>query len=181
MSDGRNGPLVVAVGDAGHGRALDWAAAEAAAQRCRLHVIHAERFRWAADPAGLVPVADLTSFQGSGRHLVRAAVARARAVASDIEVTSEVVLGPTVPVVVAQARGARLLVVGSRSGSFRTGLRALFAPSVCRGVARRAPCPVVLVGTKAAAVRRPMPAPRPVVRLDPAELDPERRPTTSWE
>jgi hypothetical protein len=58
MSGDHDRPVVVAVGNDTNGQALDWAAAEASARRCPLHVVHAERLRWTIDPSGLVPVAD---------------------------------------------------------------------------------------------------------------------------
>src|SRR5687768_1630708 len=117
------GPVVVAVGDDLDGHALDWAAAEAAARRCRLDVVHAERLRWAADPSGMVPVADFSSYRAATDDLLRAAVRRARSVASDLEVSAESVVGSTVPVLVSRGRGAQLLVIGSRVAPFPRGLR----------------------------------------------------------
>lgn len=139
------GPLVVAVGDDSNGQALDWAAAEASARGCRLHVVHAERLRCSIDPSGLVPVVDVSSYRLTAEHILGVAVGRACAVAPDIEISQEAMFGPTVPLLVAQGRGAQLLVLGSRNARVATGLRGLLAPSVCGGVARRAPCPVAIV------------------------------------
>jgi hypothetical protein len=91
------GPVVVAVGNDTTGHALDWAAAEASARRCRLHVVHAETLRWAVDPWGFVPVADFWSYRVAAEHMLRAAVSRARSVAPDIDVSAELGFGPTVP------------------------------------------------------------------------------------
>jgi nucleotide-binding universal stress UspA family protein len=145
VSGDRGQPVVVAVGDATNGQALDWAAAEASARRCPLHVVHAERLRWTVDPAGLVPVADFSSCRVTGEHVLRAAVDRARSVAPDIEVSAESVVGGTVPLLVARARGAQLLVLGCHDAPFPRRLRSHLIHSVCGAVARRAPCPVALV------------------------------------
>jgi nucleotide-binding universal stress UspA family protein len=146
VNSGREtGPVVVAVGNDTDGHALDWAAAEASARRCPLHVVHAERLRWAVDPTGLVPVADFSSYRVTGEHVLREAVGRVRSVAPDIEVSAESVVGSTVRLLVARARGAQLLVLGCRDAPFPRGLSGHLIHSVCGTVARRAPCPVAIV------------------------------------
>src|SRR5919107_5917576 len=142
MGDGECGPVVVAVGNDSDGQALDWAAAEASARGCGLHVVHAERLRWAVDLSGLVPAADIPSCRAAAEQLLAAAVRRARAVAPDVEVTAESVVGSPVPLLLAQGRGARLLVLGSRGAAVPGRLP---APSTCDRVAGRVPCPVAVV------------------------------------
>lgn len=146
-SEGRpgHGPVVVAVGDDPGGRALDWAAAEAAARGCRLLVFHAERLRWAVDPSGLVPVADFASYRAAADHILRAAVDRVRSVAPDLDVCQELGLGPTVPLLLSRSRGAQLLVLGRPAVPFPfRRLRGLLG---CGRVAGRALCPVAVVGS----------------------------------
>lgn len=138
------GPVVVAVGEGDDGHAVDWAAAEAAARGCRLHVLHVTRPRWAVDPWGLVPVADLRPYGPAADAVVQAAVARARSVAGDLEVSGCVGFGPTVASLVAQGRRAQLLVVGGRPATHR-GLLDAIAPSIGGRLIARAPCPVVVV------------------------------------
>jgi nucleotide-binding universal stress UspA family protein len=135
-------PVVVAVGHDGSRPALDWAAAEASARGRRLHVVHAERLGWVLDGSGLGPVADLCSPALTAEAVLQAAVERARWVAPDIEISEQVLLGRPVPLLVAQARHAALLVLG-RSATAR-GRRP--ARSVGVAVARRAECPVAIVG-----------------------------------
>ena len=144
MNGDDSGPVVVAVGDAA-GSALDWGAAEAAARGSRLHVVHAERLRWAVDPSGLVPVADFWTCRATAVHILREAVRRARAVAPDIDVVAELAFGPPVPSLLYRSRGAQLLVLGSVDPPFRSRLRHTLAPSVCARVAGRARCPVAVV------------------------------------
>jgi nucleotide-binding universal stress UspA family protein len=139
-----DGPVVVAVGD-DVGPALDWAAAEAAARGCRLHVVHAERLRWAVDPSGLVPVADFWSYRATAVPLLREAVQRARSVASDVDVVAELAFGPTVPSILCRSRGAQLLVLDSRTSPFRSGLARRLTSSTGGRVAGRAHCPVAVV------------------------------------
>jgi nucleotide-binding universal stress UspA family protein len=165
VSGNHGRPVVVAVGDVTNGQALDWAAAEASARRCQLHVVHAERLGWAVDPSGLVPVADFSSYRETGEKILREAVSRVRSVAPDIDVSAVSVFGATVPLLLAQARGAQLLVLGSRDAGFPRSLRGRLIHSLCGAVVRRAPCPVAVV--------RPLPSspyagspPRVVVGVD---------------
>ncbi|WP_369134012.1 universal stress protein [Modestobacter sp. I12A-02662] len=142
MSGGQAGPVVVAVGHGGTGEALDWAAAEASARGCGLRVVHAEPLRWAVDPSGLAPAADIWSSRAAAEQIMAAALRRARAVAPDVAVSAESVVGPPVPLLVSAGRGAQLLVLGSRDTPFTWRLPAL---STCDRVAGRAPCPVAVV------------------------------------
>ena len=141
--DGR--PVVVAVGNDTTGQAQDWAAAEASARGCRLHVMHAERLRWAVDPSGLVPVADFWSYRVTAEHILRAAVRRARSTAPDIDVSAELAFGPTIPLLLSQSAGAQLLVLGTRNPPFASRLRGRLRLSMCGRVAARARCPVAVV------------------------------------
>jgi nucleotide-binding universal stress UspA family protein len=145
VSSDQSGPVVVAVGNDSNGQAVDWAAAEASARRCRLDVVHVERLRGAVEPSGLLPVVDVCSYRLAAEHILRAAASRARAVAPDVEISEEAMFGSTIPLLVSQGRGAQLLVLGSRDARFATGLRGLLASSVCGAVARRAACPVAIV------------------------------------
>jgi nucleotide-binding universal stress UspA family protein len=138
----RSAPIVVAVGEHGDGQALEWAAAEAGARGCALQVVHAMRLRWAVDPWGLVPVADFWSYRLAAEELLAEAVERARTMSPDLEVSGHLVVGPPVASVVAQGRGARLLVLGSHPAAH---LRVLTGFSVVGRVAGRAPCPVAVV------------------------------------
>ena len=122
MDGDLDGPVVVAVGD-DSGPAVDWAAAEAAARRSRLHVVHAERLRWTVDPSGFVPVADFWSCRATAVALLREAVRRARAVAPEVDVVAELLFGPAVPSILCRSRGAQLLVLGGRTPPSRTGRR----------------------------------------------------------
>jgi nucleotide-binding universal stress UspA family protein len=159
------GPVVVAVGDDTTGQALDWAAAEASARQCRLHVVHAERLRWAFDPWGSVAVSDFWSYRAAAEQILRAAVSRARSVASDIHVSAELGFGRTVPLLLAQSRGAQLLVLGSRNPPFQTRLKDRLTLSVCGRVAGRAVCPVAVVRPLQSNPRAGSP-PRVVVGID---------------
>jgi nucleotide-binding universal stress UspA family protein len=139
------GSVVVAVGNDTTGQAQDWAAAEASARGCRLHVVHAGRLRMAVDPSGLMPVADFWSYRVAAEHVLRAAVGRARSVAPDIDISAGLAFGPTVSSLRSQSRGAQLLVLGSHNPPLRRRLADWLALSVCHRITDRALCPVAIV------------------------------------
>lgn len=118
--------LVVGIGDDGSPGAVEWATAEAAARCCSLRVVRAD------DPAG-----------GPGRAaedaLLRGAVRRAGAVASDVEVSALLLPGRADHVLLGQSASARLLVLGG------PGPRGRRHRSVPVRAAARACCPVVVV------------------------------------
>lgn len=137
--------VVVAVGPGGSSRAVDWAAAEASVRGCALHVVHALRPGWLADPSGLVPLADLTSCQVVGEEVLSAARSRARSVDPDLPVDGEVTVGSTVPALVAHGQGAQVLVLGRGTVSTPRRWGGVLARSVVARIAARAPCPVAIV------------------------------------
>lgn len=123
--------------------ALDWAAAEAAARRLPLRIVHA----YAAVPSWAVfgdlpqPYDDI-DVSDAARHVIEQAVRRARKVGSDLEVSTRTLIGAGAPALLAQCAEAELLVLGSRGlGS----VRGMFGGSVSFRVAMHATCPVVVV------------------------------------
>jgi nucleotide-binding universal stress UspA family protein len=128
--------------ESGHD-ALDWAAAEAATRELPLRIVHAYATMpsWAA--IGTVP----QPYEGTGvvdaaKLVVEQAVSRARRVASEIEVSTRLIVGTGAPALLAQCGEAELIVVGSRG---LDGVRGLLAGSVSFRVAMHADCPVVVV------------------------------------
>jgi nucleotide-binding universal stress UspA family protein len=166
MDSGTPGlPVVVAIGNDPDGRALDWSAAEASVRGCALHVVHAERLRWAVDPSGLVPVADLESCRVAAENVLQAAVRRVRSVSSGLEISAQLLFGPTIPSLVAQGRHAQLLVLGSRRTGRPRGMRSRLSASLVGRLASRASCPVAIVRTLDDGLRAGAP-PRVVVGVD---------------
>jgi nucleotide-binding universal stress UspA family protein len=139
------GSVVVAVGVDGNGHAVDWAAAEAAARGCALHVVHAAHLRWMVDPFGLVPVADLSTSVGAAEQVLQGAVTRARSVAPDVAISAQLLHGPTVRSLLAHGRGAQLLVLGSRHPPRGHGVRGRLVASVGGRIITHARCPVAVV------------------------------------
>jgi nucleotide-binding universal stress UspA family protein len=143
MSRARHGAVVVGVGaDSTADDAVEWAAAEAATRGCPLRVVHAFRAVLPADPYGIVPMIDVFDPVDCAAEVLRSAVVRARSVAGDLAVSTRMMRGSAARALIAEARGAAMLVVGSRG---RSGLRGLVAGSVGAHVAAHAPCPVVVI------------------------------------
>ena len=112
--DGGQRPIIVGVaGRGGGGHVVDWAAAEAASRHRSLRVVHA--FTWpmklSPDGAVLVGGGDFGTW-AAAELIVQEAADRARSVAPDLEVTTQVVVGAAAPVMLRQTREAELVVLG---------------------------------------------------------------------
>jgi nucleotide-binding universal stress UspA family protein len=165
---GEQGTVVVAVDDDGSADdAVDWAAAEAATRGCRLRVVHAIRPPLPPNPYGVVPTIDsFVPARAAAELVLRDAMIRARSVASDVAVSTRLLLGSAGWTLLREADGAQLLVVGSHG---RSGLRGLLAGSVSIHVATHASCPVVVIhpsDTTSAAQPAPRAGARVVVGVD---------------
>lgn len=135
--------VVVGVDDGTSGDAVDWAAAETATRGGHLRIVHAFRPPLPADPYGYVTqIADFLPVRAAAELVLRDAVARARSVASDLDVSTRLTRGSAARGLLDEAQAARLLVVGSHG---RSGLRGLLAGSVSIHVATHAACPVVVI------------------------------------
>jgi nucleotide-binding universal stress UspA family protein len=150
-------PIIVAV-DGGEcaDDAVDWAAAEAAAQRSPLRLVHALVPMLSMDPYTAGAMLESTAVtREAARQLLRDAVRRARWVAPELAVSTALLDGTVAWAVRREARAARLLVLGNSTRP--TGVRALLSGSVSAGLAGHAPCPVIvlphLVGPVAGAAR----------------------------
>ena len=141
---GKPGPVVVGVDRAGSGNdAVDWATAEAAARDCSLRIAHVFRSPLATDAYGLaMPIDSVTRTHTAAQLVLQAAVARARSVVPDSEVSARLLTGTTARVLLDQARDAQLLVLGGRG---RSGVHAPLAGSITGRVVRHSPCPVVVI------------------------------------
>lgn len=137
----RTKPIVVGVDGSGWSEsALGWAADEARRRRLPLIVLHA--FEW---PVMGVPLSGVPAGYDPrevARRMLLESAARARSRAAGLEVTSRMDVGAAAPRLLAAARGAAMLVVGSRGLG---GFSGLLAGSVSLHLAEHAPCPVVVV------------------------------------
>jgi nucleotide-binding universal stress UspA family protein len=130
------GTIVVGVdGSAGSDTALRWALAEARLRSARLSLIHAYQTPQltvgnlgiaTGAPSGAFSSEDMerlrAAAQNEARHLIDAALRRAgdQAIAG-LEVERQAVEGPTAQVLIESARGAELLVLGSRVAAPSSG------------------------------------------------------------
>jgi nucleotide-binding universal stress UspA family protein len=161
------GVLVAVEGDSA-ADAVEWAAAEAAARRTSLHVVHTFRRPLTVDPSGLIPAAQPADVPIAAARVLCTAVERARAVAPELPISADLVHGPPVQVLVAASRSAGLLVVGKRP---RSVVRGRLSGSVALRVSAAARCPVVVIGSRSA-VRPDRTRPRVVVGVDSRESCP---------
>lgn len=134
----------MAIGNNAGGHAVEWAAAEAAARGCALQVVHVSHPHWMVEPLSLVPLADVSGGAMAAREVVQVAVNRAASVVPDLEISAQVLSGPTVASVISSGSGAQLLVLGSHA-PYAGALRGLLASSLFGRVAARARCPVVII------------------------------------
>lgn len=146
-------PVVVAIDDSGSADdAVEWAAAEAAARHRPLRVVHVLTVPLSVDPCATgAVIAQVASERGRARTVLDRSVARAAAVASDLEVSTGLLDGPTVWALQREGRNAAELVLGLQQR--RTGLRAVFTDSVSGRVASGADCPVIVVRRRHGRVR----------------------------
>lgn len=138
------GPVIAGV----DGSASSMAAAEAAAEEARLRelplrLVHA--YHWPTAPVGgarLVYEPDVDAMRGMAERFMADAASRVRALAPDIEITTDLLWGEALKVLVRLSRQATLVVVGSRGlGSF-TGL---LLGSVAVHLVAHTHCPVQVV------------------------------------
>lgn len=130
-------------GSAGSARALEWAAAEAAASGSELHIVHALNvpatggiYRHTRPSTPWV-----TELEKFSRELLDTAARHVAEIAPDVDVSTQTLKGPAAAVLVHASRDAHAVVVGSR------GLGALegFIGSVSLKVATGAGCPVIVI------------------------------------
>jgi nucleotide-binding universal stress UspA family protein len=152
------GKIVVGVdGSAGSDAALRWALAEASLRGSNLRVIHVYQApqlplaEGGVAPAGGMGLPVLTE---NADELRRAAEAEAKNVIEGalhrtggdslrgVEIDREALAGPAAQTLIDSARGAELLVVGSRG---RGGFLGLLLGSVSQQCAQHPPCPVVIL------------------------------------
>ncbi|MGA2474403.1 MAG: universal stress protein [Acidimicrobiales bacterium] len=120
-------------------RALDWAVAEAQRTGAALHLVSAWMFPMALGYAFTTTVHEV---QQSARDVIDRAVAHVGEVAGDVTVTGETSEQLPGPALIAAAKGADLLVVGSRGLG---GFEGLLIGSVSQYCTRHATCSVVVV------------------------------------
>lgn len=140
------------------GRAVDWAADEAAGAGTALHIL----YTFPALPDGTVSTSDVDEL---GARITEQSLARARARHPDLEVTTETLLDDPASALVRASHSASVVVVGAR-GLGRIAGRLL--GSVSQKVAAHAQGVVVVVREVAGALDGPV-----VVGVDPVDTPPQ--------
>ena len=123
-------------------RAVTWAAREAARQGVPLRLVHALPTWAAVSPPGSRHPEVGQWWRTEARRVLRQSVAHAEREAPAVVLRSAVLPGDPAPVLLAEARAARMLVVG---GHGLGGIRGLLLGSVGLKLAGHTPCPLVVV------------------------------------
>lgn len=136
--------LVGVDGSEAAGMALEFAVEEATIRGAELRVISVWELPTFPKPefeAGVLP-REYLGLEAQAEAIVAEAVKRAKELNPDLPCKGETLEGRPALVLVEEAEGADLVVVGRRGEG---GLAALLLGSVSRHVADHAPCPVVVV------------------------------------
>jgi nucleotide-binding universal stress UspA family protein len=136
--------IVVGVdGSEGSARALQFALDEARLRGANLKAVSAWHVPAIVYEAGWVPAElDLDEYPKFAQEALAKALADGGAETSGVEVTTVISKGQAADVLCAEAKGADLLVVGSRGLG---GFRGLMLGSVSQQCAHHAPCPIAIV------------------------------------
>ena len=126
-------------GSAPSQRALDWAIAEAQRTGDSLHLVTAWMFPMAL---GYAFTSTVREVEHSAQEVIDAATAHVAGVAPEVTVSGETSEQLPAPALIAAAKGADLLVVGSRGLG---GFEGLLLGSVSQYCTRHAHCSVVVV------------------------------------
>jgi nucleotide-binding universal stress UspA family protein len=119
-------------------RALQWASSQAELTGSVVDAIYA----WHYPATYGVPVVDVPDYAALAEEVMAKALAEARPVDGTAQIRPHVVEGHPVQVLLDAARGADLLVVGSRGHG---GFSGALLGSVSQNVVHHAPCPVVVI------------------------------------
>jgi nucleotide-binding universal stress UspA family protein len=126
--------------------ALEHAVREAVLRSARLRVVCAWEISagiyGAEGLAGELDQLTLDSFRNRAEATVREAVAEVKRIQPSLHCDGEIVEGPAAQVLLHEAKGADLIVVGNRG---RGELKSLLLGSVSHEVVHHAPCPVLIV------------------------------------
>lgn len=125
--------------------ALEFAAREAALRQARLRIVCAWEIPPAVYAGGFAPTLDqstLDGFRDGAETVVQEAVAAAKELQPAVESEGKAVQGQPAEVLLQEAPGADLIVVGNRGHG---GFASLLLGSVSHQVVQHARCPVTVV------------------------------------
>ncbi len=130
--------------------ALGYASALAAESGATLYIVHVDEYRNASAALGEVALNYNAPWEAADRSEVRQKLKQVKPTVSRVDFEHRYLEGGPVHEIIDFAARERmdLIVMGSHG---RTGLSRLLMGSVAEGVARRAPCPVLIV-------KQPVPA-----------------------
>ena len=153
-------PIVVGVdGSAESKVAVDWAARDAALRNLPLKLVNVLNPPVVmAFPEVPMPPGYLAWQEGEGRKVLEHALATVEEATggAPVEVTSEMVSGPSIPTLVEESKDAQLIVVGCRGrGALARGLLG----SVSSGLVHHAFCPVAVIHDEDPLMPHPTQAP----------------------
>lgn len=135
--------IVVGVdGSAGSGHALGWALEEARLRGAAVDVVHAWHVPYVGGAEMVAAMIDPVEMERGARQTVEQMLSTVKGLDEGITVNPILRQGSAGSVLVKEAEGADLLVVGSRGHGGFTGL---LLGSVSQQVVHHAPCPVVIV------------------------------------
>ncbi|WP_380164902.1 universal stress protein [Jannaschia sp. R86511] len=136
-------PVVVGVDGSGEStQAVGFALAEAQRHGCPLHVVMAWDELWIGAPELQAPIPTAAELQEDAVRMVSETLAGWSDVYPDVRVTRVVERGRAAPVLLREAVGARLVVVGSRG---RGGFGGLLLGSTSQTLLHRSPVDVAVV------------------------------------
>lgn len=136
-------PVVVGVDGSGEAmEAVGFAMAEAQRHRCPMHVVMAWDELWIGAPELQAPIPTAAELQEDAVRMVSETLAGWAEVYPDVRVTRLVERGRPGPVLLREAVGARLVVVGSRG---RGGFGGLLLGSTSQTLLHRSPVAVAVV------------------------------------
>jgi nucleotide-binding universal stress UspA family protein len=137
--------IVVGVDGSETGRqALEWAVDEARRRNATVEAVYAWHQPFVTGYAYMAEV-ELGSFEDDARRVLDTAVDSVD-VSGGPSIERKLITGGAASVLVEEAKGAALLVVGSRG---RGGFAGLLLGSVSQQAAHHAPCPVVIIPSAA--------------------------------
>lgn len=136
-----HGRIVVGIDGSEHAaRALRWALDEARIRGARVQPVHAWQYPYVGVTGFPVSEVAMEGFAEAAQETLDKAVDEQSAGGVDVERT--LVVGPAAQALLDAAKGAELLVVGSRG---RGRFADLLLGSVSQQCAHHAPCPIVIV------------------------------------
>jgi len=123
-------------------RALRWALQEGRLRQASVEVVHTWQTPYVGVSRYMVPVFDADTYEKAARQVLDSVVDAEDTTGLVAPVARIVASGVAAGVIVEQARGADLIVLGSRGLG---GFKGLLLGSVSHQVVHHAPCPVVVV------------------------------------